>query len=167
MSKKLSYQEGTCFHIPLRTGGFATGIVARLNGKGTIYAYFFGPAIQNINSSVRELEPVNACLIGFCGDLGLIKGSWPIYASPLTWRREKWPLSPLYRHDVQGKKAWLSFYDDRTLSFLREESTLFNEDPPYPYDRLMGYGAVEIRLTKLLGIDVTKAGDINIIPKIE
>lgn len=97
-----------------------------------------------------ELEPSDSCLIGRCGDLGLINGSWSIVGDLLNWNRSNWPLPTLCRRDEKARKAWLSFYDDLNLELVREEPIQFLEECLYPYDRLMGYGSVEIKLTKLL-----------------
>jgi hypothetical protein len=150
LMKAINYREGTSFFVPLRSGGVARGVVARLDGAGTFLAYFFGPALKFVESKPIDLEPSSACLVGLCGDLGLIKGSWPIAGDQPMWKRECWPVPPLYRQDEKAEKAWLSFYDDRNLALIREEPTSFTGDCSRPYDRLMGYGAAEIRLTKLL-----------------
>ncbi len=47
MAKSLNYSEGDCISIPLREGGYARGVVARMNGSGIIFGYFFGPFIEN------------------------------------------------------------------------------------------------------------------------
>lgn len=156
MKNRLNYQEGTTFFIPLRGGGFARGLATRLNGRGTLFAYFFGPVFENPDGSINDLKTSDACLVGLCGDLGLIRGSWPIAGNLPGWQRENWRLPPLYRCDEQAQKAWLSFYDDVSLALIREEPTAYAEDSNQPYDRLMGYGAVEIRLTKLLKIEPRK-----------
>ena len=147
---KLKYKEGTIFLVPLRSGGFSRGVVARFDGKGTVLGYFFGPVTNKPDGVLPLLDPADACLVGRFGDVGLLKGSWPITGSLLEWKRENWPVPPFYRHDEKTEKAWLSFYSDQNLSFLREEPTEFSHESALPYDRLMGYGAVEIRLTASL-----------------
>ena len=63
---------------------------------------------------------------------------------------EAWPMPPMVRVDDAAGIAFVSVYDDSTLDFVSEKRC----DPAlvdtHPYDRLMGYGAVEILLTKSL-----------------
>jgi len=59
-------------------------------------------------------------------------------------------MPPRIRVDEAVNRAWLSRYDEDTFELISEaevDPSLINQ---YPYDRTMGYGAVEIRLTKLL-----------------
>jgi len=93
---KLPYKEGTWFAVPLRGGGYATGLVARhIPGEGKIVlAYFFGPKRQTI-PSMEELEgltPDMAIKVIRVGDLGLFEGSWPIVGDSPKWQRERWPM---------------------------------------------------------------------------
>jgi hypothetical protein len=151
--KKINYREGTCFFVPLRNGGFARGIVARCDGGGRLFAYFFGPKLKEPANGFADLSPDDAVLAGICGDPGLLEGEWPQAGELGDWQRARWPFPPLFREDEPAGKAWLSYYDEDSLDFVREESAPPDSRHAYPYDRLMGYGSVEIRLTKLLGPD--------------
>ena len=147
---RINYTEGTCFHVPLREGGFARGLVARFNGSGQVFAYFFGPRLNAPIGGFAGVNPQSAVLVGLCGDLGLLSGEWPINETLENWDRVDWPLPPLFRADEAAKRAWLSYYDQDTLDLVREEPANIEQRSCYPYDRLMGSGSVEIRLTKLL-----------------
>jgi hypothetical protein len=154
MKKKVNYQEGDCFAIPLRKGGFARGVIARMNGKGSVFGYFFSPKIAEL-ADVRvdaEIRPENAIYKCCFGDLGLLMGEWtPLGALP-DWTRKRWPMPSFLYHDEDGKTGFLRQYDEDTLKFVREEriplSGIHKEN--FPEDGLMGYGAVEKWLTKLL-----------------
>jgi hypothetical protein len=150
--KQINYTEGTCFFVPLREGGFARGIVVRLDGDGRIFAHFFGPKLTQAEGCFEGVGPQDAELSGLCGDLGLLKGHWPQAGELKDWNRSDWPLPAFYREDESDRLAWLSYYDDDSLNFVREEPVGFRgiQYTGYPYDRLMGYGSVEIRLTKSL-----------------
>jgi hypothetical protein len=126
--------------------------VARLSGDGEIFAYFFGPMLAKQEGSFYDVRIQNALLSGRCSDLGLLKCEWPLAGQLRNWNRDDWPLPPLYREDMEAKKAWLSYYDNDNMEFIREESIEYGKAQytKYSYDRLMGYGAVEIRLTKLM-----------------
>jgi hypothetical protein len=43
MARKLPDSEGDGFAVPLRDGGYAIGVVARMDRKGSVLGYFFGP----------------------------------------------------------------------------------------------------------------------------
>ncbi len=59
-------------------------------------------------------------------------------------------MPPLIRVDEIENRAWLCWYDDRTFRCLREEEVDPKLVTQFPYDRLMGYVAAEIRLTRML-----------------
>ena len=132
--------------------GFARGNVARLDGDGRVFTYFFGPKLCIAEGTFDNLHAQDAVLVGKCGDLGLLEGAWTIAGELKAWNREEWPLPALYREDEIEKVAWLSYYDDENLDFIREERVAFGRDRHvgHPDDGLMGYGAAEISLTKLL-----------------
>ena len=150
--KKINYTEGTCFFVPLREGGFARGVVARMDGEGRIYACFYGPKLTKCEGLFDGIKAQDAELSGLCGDLGLLKGDWPQAGELKEWNRSDWSLPPFYREDERERQAWLSYYDENTLDFVREEPVEYRGDQymKYPYDRLIGYGSVEVRLTKAL-----------------
>jgi len=151
-AKRINYSEGTCFFIPLRSGGYGRGIVTRLRGDGVIFAYFFGPKLTQLESMFDDVRAQKALYIGLCGDLGLLKGEWPSAGQLKDWNRNDWPLPALYRENAEEQQAWLSFYDNDNLKFVREEPVEFGQEQhkKNPYDGTMGYGAIEIRVTKLL-----------------
>lgn len=73
--KSLPYREGSLFAVPLRKGGYAAGLVARMAPQGKIIlAYFFGrkfetvPSLSDI-SSMRAADSVKCLRVG---DLGLM-----------------------------------------------------------------------------------------------
>jgi hypothetical protein len=59
-------------------------------------------------------------------------------------------MPPLIRVDENENRAWLSWYGERTFRCLREEEVDPKLVDQFPYDRLMGYVAAEIRLNKML-----------------
>lgn len=141
---------GTAFLVPLRDDGFALGILARANGKGSAFGYFFGPRVSGATEvELARAVPEDALLVGMFGDLELLRGNWPIVGEVKGWSPEGWPLSPLSRVDEDAGRAWLSTYDD-ALQCVAETEINLADASRYPYDRLMGAGAVEIRLTKVI-----------------
>lgn len=152
--KQVNYQEGSCFVVPLRNGGFARGLVARMDGTGGIFGYFFGPKLSEIAEATIDVnwEPQISILSGQFGDLGLINGEWHVIGKSPHWSRDQWPMPPFARVDKKSGTAFITHYDENTLEFVREErvDAASVESRNLPEDVLMGYGAVEIRLTLLL-----------------
>jgi len=155
MAKKgLPYKEGDWFGVPLRTGGYAVGLVARARRGGKIlFGYFFGPRRERLPTAeeLNRYSPGEAILHGRFGDLGLLNGEWPVLGQLGAWDRRAWPMPPLARIDEHAGKAWKVTYSEDDPSVVLDESPC---DPTsanrFSRDSLMGYGAVEIRLTKLL-----------------
>jgi hypothetical protein len=152
--RALPYAEGTCFGVPLRTGGFGVGIAARLDGEGVVFGFFFAPMrekLPTLSDMQGILTPDDAILAGKFGDLYLIDGKWPVIGRYTPWVRDLWAPPPLIRVDDRDSGlAFLSVYSDDDLEFIREERCSPTLVGMYPQDRLMGAGAVEVRLTKLL-----------------
>ena len=148
MKRKLS--EGSVFMLPLRDNGFAVGVLARFSRTGICYGYFFGPRIDAEGEiDFSQLKPEKAILEGMFGDLELRRGGWKQVGEINNWDRVYWNLKPLSRIDEHAGRAWLSFYDDK-LHCIKEHEITVEEAGKYPYDRMMGAGAVEIRLTNLI-----------------
>ena len=191
---KINYREGSCFFVPLRKlgivdgkwvwlkdsdgsphkEGFGRGIVARMDGRGSIFAYFFAPKLLRAEGRFGDVTAQSAKLLAHCGDLGLLNGEWPLAGVLEGWNREEWPFPPSYREDEFERKAWLTYYDEDTIDVQREEPVKFvgykaefkrrvalygmvRKRPVikigqtiHPYDSLLGYGAAEIALSGYL-----------------
>ncbi|MCA9090167.1 MAG: immunity 26/phosphotriesterase HocA family protein [Planctomycetaceae bacterium] len=150
----LPYKEGTWFAVPLRQGGYATGVVARhVPGEGKIIlAYFFGPKRDTVATmeELGTLSPGDAIKVVRVGDLGIMEGSWPLIGESEQWDREKWPIPPFIRKDDISKTAWRVVYaDDNPNEVILEESVSY-ETSEYERDALFGTGAAEIVVTQLL-----------------
>jgi hypothetical protein len=150
--KTVPYEDGTWFAVPLRNGGFGTGVVARHSRDGVILIYLFAPRRSNPAQlgdleGLTKADAIKACI---AGDLGLIEGSWPVIGKSPSWRREQWPMPQFLRMDDLGRAAWLVTYaDDDPNEVISEERVPF-KTPGYERDALSGAGAVELVLTRLL-----------------
>lgn len=148
----LPYSEGFRFLVPLRNGGYARGVVARASpeGKG-VMGYFFGPRFSSESNVVwLDIHPATAILRIRFGDLGLINGKWPIYGKISNWNRSEWPMPDFIRRDPLGRlRPVLVRYLDDDPNRVETEYSIDDDSDMLP-DSSAGYGAVEIRLTKLL-----------------
>lgn len=152
--KKLPYQEGTWFAVPLGHSGYAAGCVARMTPKrgGTLLGYFFGPKLDRIPTlkDVSALQPESAIWIERFGDLGLYKGTWSTIGKLQNWRREDWPIPDFYRSEPLGGKKYKIIYDENDPSKVIKEIKLSESAELGFVDGLAGAGFVEERLSRLL-----------------
>ncbi len=156
MGKKINYSEGDCFSIPLREGGFARGVVARMDGNGIIFSYYFGPKIAKCaDIHVGDLCPEQAVFYGQFGDLGLLNEEWKVIGRVPDWSRKKWPMPSFLRFDEGASTGFLSTYDEDSLECINEQEVELSRINvrDFSKDSVMGYGFVEIKLTKLLSLD--------------
>ena len=152
MVEVLPYKEGTVFAFPLRKGGFARGIVARAAPEGAVlYGYFFGPKLSSPEEAQSDsLRPDTAVAQMIFGDLGLLNGEWKILGSLPDWQRDDWRMPDFVRRDPVGKRAWRVRRSDADPSKIdSEEPVMFETN--LPPNISSGYGAVEIKLTQILG----------------
>jgi hypothetical protein len=150
---KIAAKEGDWFAVPLREGGFAVGVVARTNQKGGMFGYFFGPKRAEVPAleDVAGLAPADAVLVGTFGDLGLIRGTWPLLGPCPHWERDRWPMPPLIRYEeLTGRSFRVYYADDDPNHVIREEQIPPGATRDGPEDGLMGAGFVEKRLTRVL-----------------
>ncbi len=146
---KINYSEGDIITVPLsdNSGQEAIGVVARMNGEGIAFGYFFSPA-----TDTTELDSKSSILAGMFGDLGLIDGKWKVVGKVEPWVRDQWPLVPLLAYRNAGQSTELIHYDEETLKEVKAvkvEPESVNEND-YHRDGLMGAGFVEKRLTKII-----------------
>lgn len=152
--KKLPYKEGTWFKVPLRTDGYALGVVARMAPNGRVFlGYFFGP--KRIDpcdlKEICVLTPDQAILSLMVGDLGLINGQWAIVGNCENWSRLGWAIPNFIRIERLTGQIYLVEYDGNDPSQIIKETKMKEEDSKnLQEDILAGYGSTEIKLTKLL-----------------
>lgn len=149
---KLPYSEGTWFAVPLRQGGFAVGVVARATAEGkVILCYFFGPSRTSVPAlpDVERFGPSDAVRVLRVGDLSLLQGEWPIIGNTASWKRLEWEIPPFVRRDDLSRKAWRVQYSDADPNSIEHEEPEQYEST-LERDAVLGAGAVELVLTKLL-----------------
>jgi hypothetical protein len=146
------FDEGTWFAVPLRSRGFAAGIVARTaSGGGIVLAYFFKkvwdrpPALED----VKVLRPKDAVRVLRVGDLGLIDGTWPVLGRDPDWNRDEWGVPQFIRRDDLSRRAWSVQYSDGDANLVESETpTSFETN--LERDAVLGAGAAEVVLTRLV-----------------
>lgn len=149
------YREGTWFAVPLRHGGYATGLVARMSPAGKIMlAYLFGPKRDAIPTlaAVSRLQAADALKALRTGDMALANGRWPVIGDtdPAQWQRSAWPVPLFIRRADALKRAWRATYSDNDPGKPEREESVPYDTEGLEADSLYGYGSIELLLTKLL-----------------
>jgi len=152
MAKKLPYEEGTAFAVPLRDGGFGVGVVARIAPKGKLLlGYFFGPRSDEPEFDLTTLQAKKAVLVGRFGDLHLFDGRWFTFGQVPHWNRDEWPMPLFLKRDPLGHlpdRVVVYDGDDLGKPGRWEARDIIPRD--LREDGLMGAGFVEIKLAQLL-----------------
>lgn len=156
--KHIKYNEGQWFAVPLRDGGYALGIIVRgsYRTRGGL-GYFFGPKYEDVPkwTETYAKNKDNPILICHFGDLGIIRGQWPLIQSSAPFNRNDWPV-PLFHRVLplpEGKAVIVEYRQESSglEAPIREKiTTNTDEIRNLPEDGLFGSGAVEILLTKML-----------------
>jgi hypothetical protein len=149
--RRLPYTDGSVIAVPLRTGGYALGVVAAHDGHGGVIGYFFDrkyvalPALEYLD----RLTPASAVRVMRFGDLGLVRGTWPVLGPLGGWVSDDWPIPAFGRRDLSGR-AYRVTYDPSDLADACREEVISDEEVNrLPRDALSGSGAVERVLTEL------------------
>ncbi len=152
--RKINYSEGDCISVPLLNREFARGVIARMDGRGCIFGYFFPPSIEDSHNVKIDdfLSPGNNILLARVGDLGLLNSEWKVIGRIPDFRREVWKLPAGLRWDEGDSEGVECIFDEDTLETISEKpiSIVGLDLTKELKDGLMGYGFLEIRLTKLL-----------------
>lgn len=148
--KRLRYDEGDWFAVPLPSGGYALGVVARVR-RGILLGYFFRPRRKKIpvfNKRITSLSASDAILCSLCGDLGIIEGEWPILGKDPNWDRKRWPMPIFTGQDPLSEVITAVRYDESTL---QEVDSYRVAELGEHADGLAGSGFVEELLDARLG----------------
>jgi len=157
-TKVVKYNEGQWFAVPLKLGGYALGIIVRgsYRTKGGL-GYFFGPKFLEVPSGAETYSKTkdNSILISHFGDLGIIRGQWPLIQDGRPFYRDEWPM-PLFVRELplpEGK-AMIVEYRQGSSGVevpIRETITTINKEiQNFPKDVFSGRGAIEIKLSRIL-----------------
>jgi hypothetical protein len=145
-------KEGAVFLVPLKPWGFAAGVLARTDGKGRAFGYFFGPRVKDAAMiDIAAFVPNDAALICKFGDHGLHTRRWMVVGGIANFDRKVWTLPRFRRaHDFK-EYIYVTEYDD-SLNCCSE--TLVPNDAAnlstLPVDSQLGSGNVELKLSKLI-----------------
>lgn len=162
MRSHFRYKEGDWFAVPLEDGGYGVGRAARVR-RGVVLGYFYGPRRQDLPTAdeLSDLKPEEAVLVTKVGDLGLIRGIWPIIGrGGAIWHRSAWPIPAFGRTEsLTGRHLRVEYEKADFNSVPRISSISAEERSRLPDDGTDGQAALEHRLTCL--IQQTEAVDAS------
>lgn len=151
---RLPCQEGDWFLVPLPSGGYASGLVARASKRGRVLlGYFFGPrrAAPPDVEALAGLTAASAVLVARFGDLDLVQKNWPVLGQRGEWRRSLWPMPAFANRDLLTEQVWrVEYSDDDPNRLVARIPFSANDAKRFPPDRVSGSGAVAIKLDQLL-----------------
>lgn len=145
--KRVPYDEGQVFRVPLAVRGSALAVVARKDGQGIVLCYLFLFDHEPSPAAIASLEPGAAETVTMVGDPGLLHGTWPLVGRVAGFDRAAWPV-PAFRHQDLLSGAWSLRHYGEDLGRFRSEGTSEAEALRQPQDGLMGFRAVENELTR-------------------
>jgi hypothetical protein len=153
MMVSINCREGDWFAVPLREGGFAVGVVARLSSDGVLLGYFFGPKLAKAPALavVVDLKADDAILVARFGHLGISQGKWPTLGRVDAWERDRWPMPLFGRYEeLKGRSFKVRYDENNPNKMLDREQVLPGSSEQLPKETLLGAGAAEKVLTALL-----------------
>jgi hypothetical protein len=117
-----------------------------------VIGYFFQERFTEVPllDSLRSLEARDAVRVMRFGDLGLVKGQWPVLGRRDDWSAEEWPMPVFGRREPSGRAFRVVYSPDDLRGPVAEEPITDHECDQLPRDALSGAGAVEKVLTALL-----------------
>jgi hypothetical protein len=170
---KINYSEGDCFLVPLKNGGYARGVVARLNGKGKVCSFFFLPRYEHITDAIIDdyLTPANSLYVSFHSDSGfIVDNRWKVFGKISPWVRDDWHLPVFgFTNTLLDERGELRYYDDKTLEKINEETVSVEKVANLPEDGAAGSGYIEGRLAIIIKDiefinEIEQKNDPNIAP---
>lgn len=158
MPRKPPYALGDWFAIPLGDGSFLPARVARWDGRNTIAAYLFAPAVTAPPplSMLQGVTAAGAFSYIILSDLGLRRGEWPVIGGAGDFVGRDWPIGEFERViDVPGREAVheaVRYADDNPNHALSVRRLSHAEWDRLPIDGLSGYQAAVVHARHRLGL---------------
>ncbi len=150
---KLPYGEGDWIAVPLQSGGFGVGVIARASKRGKVlFGYFFGPRLNYLPTidSARDHVAQNAKLVAIFGDHSLYCHEWRVLGHDSRWDRLKWPMPYFSRVDERGKAVKVRYSEDDPSVCFEEKPCSIDEARTYLEDSMLGSHILAQLLDELL-----------------
>lgn len=164
--KRLKYEEGDVFAVPLQQGGFVLGVVARIDRSFGFIGYFYPTVWSTIPETTEglELSPEQAKWVKQVGHRGIKEGRWKIIGRVPGWSRETWPNPEFFRSPWPGAHCKLKYHDDQHWKDLYLIRIRPEEATDLPEDGSMHHMGFETYLSEELRPKMYKEGDVVAVP---
>lgn len=153
---KQKYREGDWFAVPLDSGKYALGLIARSTRKSPSisFGYFFGPARGSVPllSDLEGLQLGDAIWLSQFGNGGLHDRTWLVLGQSPDWNRADCPM-PAFAHKdapIPDRYVRREYPNEDPGIHPTQQRISAEEAATLPEDGLAGSGFVEQRLAKLL-----------------
>jgi len=153
--KKLPYEEGSWFLVPMGKNAFVPGLIARMAPEGKVLlGYFFGKVFREIPSvkAMDQFQEKDAVKIHRFGDLGLINGEWPILGRLPLWNRNDWPMPAFMQVEPISNRVWKIEYPDENPGGKPRRTRITGSSSNLPKDGMGGYKYIEEILQKYVNL---------------
>jgi len=155
MTKKLNFQEGSWFEVPIDDERRVVGVVARISpiDPYILLGYFFNDAFPfspSLDSLCGKSASGAAVALRFSG-LSLIKRRWSVIGKCSNWDRSQWPTPSFVRRGLTPHDPTEFFYDlDDPLKLLGYRAMSLEDTRKLPPEGLHGDRAVEAYMRRLM-----------------
>ncbi len=122
--------EGKILVMPLKGGGYATGLIVNQN-KNILLGYFFDTYYQKPPVDINEWSLSKVCLICLFGILGIEKDEWKILGDMPLWKKDEWPIPVFKQQDLINPERYYSIIYQNNLRRYRKESISKEEAQQY------------------------------------
>lgn len=138
-SSALPYGEGDLFALPLADSGYLLGLIARVAPRGRVISvYVFDRLLAEVPPRAALPPPECVFMSARVGDLGLIKGEWPVVTREGAWHRTEWPIPVFGRVEPISGRAWrVEYRNEDPNSRPKEMRPTGQRSRHYPPTRFM------------------------------
>lgn len=145
--------EGNIYLLPLEAGGYAVGLIARIDKRQiSIMTYFFKAILKEklFSQALDVIEKREILDVTVSGTQTLKSGDWPVIGTLSNFKREEWPV-PVFKNRL----GFCWEYDQDI--FLKEVAVYFDPQAARTF-RAVSYGvdALAYTISKMLGQDRSK-----------
>jgi len=146
--KTAKFKEGDVFTFPLRSGGYAIGLITRVSEDKTPLGYFFNKKYETMPAGIEQdlIKKENSILIKRFGVQGFMDETWANLGQLENFKREDWKV-PVFIRETNPFPARLVYYTDSLEEIKVIDTPKGTNSQKYYGDGLPGSGAVEIIIT--------------------
>jgi hypothetical protein len=151
--KRQLFAAGDLFCVPLPSGGYGLGLIARKSPAGIVLGYFFRCRFDTCPGldDLTRIGKRDVVLMRLFGGVGLARGDWPILGPLPGWQPGEWPMPTFGWKLSLGQEAYVRReYSEDPARMIREVRIGKDEFERLPEDGVDGFLALAIGLEAIL-----------------